>query len=130
MTRARRVTQAVARTKHRAGAAAVSEPASMKFLTFEENYGAFHWAIVAASGDRLVQSVNYGSYEEARLAAGVVRPGAGAAPFEDRANDSPPIELAARRGTATMRDDLDAERWLDERGSVNSDVVTRWPSRR
>ena len=102
----------------------------MKFLTFEENCGAFHWAIVAASGDRLVQSANYASYEEARLATGIVRPGAGAAPFEDRANDSPPIELAAHRGTAPVRDALDAERWLDERGSVNSDVVTRWPSRR
>ncbi len=99
----------------------------MKFLTFEENYGAFHWAIVVASGDRLVRSANYASYKETRLAGGVVRPGAGAAPFEDRANDSPPIELAARPETAMIRDDLDAERWLDERGSFNSQAVTPWP---
>ena len=79
MTRARHVTQAAARTKHRAGAAAVSEPASMRFLTFEENCGVFHWAIVAASGDRLVQSANDASHEETRLAAGVVRAGTGAA---------------------------------------------------
>ena len=41
-----------------------------------------------------------------------------------------PLELAARRETATVRDDLDVERWLDERGSFNSEAVTGWPSRR
>lgn len=118
MTRRRHVTQiASARTSHLAGAAAVSEPASTKFLSFEENCGAFHWAIVAASGDRLVRSANYASDGEARRTAGVVPPGAGAAPFEDRASDSPRLELAARRETGTVRDDLDAARWLDERAA-------------
>ena len=78
MTRSRHVTQAPgARTKHRAGAGAVSAPASMKFLAFEENDGAFHWAIVAASRDRPVQSTSFASYDEATLAAGIVRHGAG-----------------------------------------------------
>lgn len=59
MTRLRPAKQAAgARTKRRAGARAVSVPASMKFLAFEENGGAFHWAIVAASSDRLVQSAS------------------------------------------------------------------------
>jgi hypothetical protein len=102
----------------------------MKFLAFEENGGAFHWAIVAASRDRLVQSASFASCEEATLAAGIVRCGAGSVPFEDRADDIPPLELAARRETATVRDDLDVERWLDERGSFNSEAVTGWPSRR
>ena len=129
MTRSRHVTQAAgAPTKHRAGARAVSAPASMKFLAFEENGGAFHWAIVAASGDPLVQSASFASYEGAIQAAGIVPCGAGSAPFEDRTDDTPPLELAARRETATVQDDLDAERWLDERGSFSSEAVTRWPA--
>ena len=126
MTRPKHPTQAAgARTKHRSGAGAVSPPASMKFLAFEENGGAFHWAIVAASRDRLVQSPSSASCEEATLAAGIVRCGAGSVPVEDRADDITALELAGRRETATVRDDLDAERWLDEGGSFNSEAVTR-----
>ena len=110
-------------TKRRAGAHAVSPPAST-FLSFEENGGAFHWAIIAAGGDRLVQSATFVSYEEARQAAGVVRSGAVSAPFENRADGPAPPELAARRERATAADDLDAERWLDEGGSFSSDAVT------
>ena len=133
MTRSRPVTQAAGgRAKHRARAraGAVSAPASMKFLVFEDNGGAFHWAIVAASGERLVKSASFASFEEAKQAAGIVRDGAGSAPFEHRADDRPPLELATRRETATVRDDLDAERWLDEGGSFSSEAVTRWPARR
>jgi hypothetical protein len=131
MTRVRHVTPAAgARTKRRAGARPVSVPASMKFLAFEENGGAFHWAIVPASSDCLVQSASSASYEGAKQAAGIVPSPSGAAPFEDRADDSPPLEVAARREAAMVRHDLDAERWLDERGSFNSEVVTPWSSRR
>jgi hypothetical protein len=131
MRRSRRVTQAAgARTKHRADAYAVSAPASMKFLAFEENGGDFHWAIVAASGDRLVQSASFPSYEGAKQAAGIVPCGSGAAPREDRPDDPPPLALAARPETATIRHELDAERGLAERGRFNSQAVTAWPSRR
>lgn len=131
MTRLRPAKQAAgARTKRRAGARAVSVPASMKFLAFEENGGAFHWAIVAATSDRFVQSASSASYEGAKQAAGIVPSRSGAAPFEDRADDSLPLEVAARPEAAVVRHDLDAERWLDERSSFNSEVVTRWPSRR
>jgi uncharacterized protein YegP (UPF0339 family) len=131
MTRSRPVTQAGrARTKHRAGAGAVPAPTSMKFRIFEDNSGAYHWAIVAASGDCLVRSASFASYEAAKQAAGVVRRGAGSASFEDRADDPAPLELAARGETATVRDDLDAERWLDEGGSFSSEAVTTWPARR
>ena len=131
MTRLRHVTQAAgAQTKHRADAGAGSASASMKFLAFEENSGAFHWAIVAASRDRRVQSASFASCEDATVAAGIVRCGAGSVPFEDRADGTPPLELVARRETATMQHDLDAERWLDEGGSFNSERVTPWPSRR
>jgi hypothetical protein len=102
----------------------------MKFLAFEENGGAFHWAIVAASSDPLVQSASFASYEGVKQAAGIVPCGAGSAPFEDRANDAPPLGLAARPETPTVRHDLDSERWLDEGGSFSSEVVTRWQSRR
>jgi uncharacterized protein YegP (UPF0339 family) len=100
----------------------------MKFLAFEENGGAFHWAIVATSSDPLVQSASFASYEGAKQAAGIVPSRSGAAPFEDRADDTPPLELAARRETPTVRDDLDSERWLDEGGSFSSEAVTRWPA--
>jgi uncharacterized protein YegP (UPF0339 family) len=131
MSRSTPVTQAAsARAKRRAGSGVVSAPPSMRFVVFEDNGGAYHWAIAAASGDRLVKSASFASYEEAKQAAGVVRDGAGSAPFEDHADDPAPLELAARRETATVRDDLDAERWLDEGGSFSSEAVTRWPARR
>ena len=128
MTRLRHVTQpAGGRTKRRAGARAVSVPASMKFLAFEENGGAFHWAIVATGSDRLVKSASSASCEEAKHPAGTVPSRSGAAPFEERAADTLRLELATRPEAATVGHDLDA---LDERGSFNSGVVTRWPSRR
>lgn len=131
MTRSRRDTRALsARAGERVGAGVVSEPASMKFLVLEDNGGGYHWAIVAANGDRLVQSTSFASYEEAKRAADIVRRGAGSAPFEDRADDSAPVDLAARRERATVRDGLDAERWLDEGGSFSSEAVRRWPAAR
>ena len=97
MTRSVPLTQAGSgQTKRRAGARAVSAPAS-EFLSFEENGGAFHWAIVAASGDRPGESATSASYERAKQAAGVVRSGAVSAPFENRADDPAPLELGAHR---------------------------------
>jgi uncharacterized protein YegP (UPF0339 family) len=130
MTRSRHVTQAArGQTKDWAGAGAVPQPPSMKFPVFDDNGGAYHWAI-AASGDHLVRSASHASYEEAKQAAGIVRRGAGSAPFEDRTGDTPPLELAARPQTATSPDDLDAARWLDEGGSFSSEAVTGWAARR
>jgi len=124
MTRSTPLRQTVrGQTRRRAGVRAVSPPAS-KFVSFEENGGAFHWAIIAAAGDRLVQPATFVSYEEARQAAGVVRSGAVSAPFENRADGPAPLELAARRETAMITDDLDEERWLDEGGSFSSEAVT------
>jgi hypothetical protein len=124
MTRSTPLRQTVrGQTKRRAGARAVSPPAS-KFLSFEENGGAFHWAIVAAGGDRLIPSATFASYEQATQAAGVVRTGAVPAPFDKQADDPAPLELAARRERATAADELDAERWLDEGGSFSSEAVT------
>jgi hypothetical protein len=130
MTRATQLTRAVSgQTKRRAGADGMSAPASMKFLSFEENGGAFHWAI-AASGDRPGESATFASCQQAKQAASVVRSGAVSAPFENRAHDPAPLEPAARRETATAAYNLDAERWLDEGGSVSSEAVTTWPARR
>ncbi len=130
MTRSTQLTPAVSgQTKRRAGARAVSPPAS-KFLSFEENGGAFHWAIIAASGERLVPPATSASYEAAKQAAGVVRSGAVSAPFENRADYPARLELAARPEPATAAYDLDAERWLDEGGSFRSEAVTTWPAQR
>jgi uncharacterized protein YegP (UPF0339 family) len=102
----------------------------MSFLVFEDNGGGYHWTIVADSGETLVQSASFGSYEEAKQAARIVRGGASSAPFEDRAGDTPPVDLVARRDAAMARDNLDAERWLDEGGSFSSEAVTRCPAGR
>jgi hypothetical protein len=124
MTRSTQLTQAVSgQANQRAGARGVSAPASMRFLGFEDNRGVFHWAIVGASGNPLVQAATFVSYEEAKQAAGVVRSGAVSAPSENRADDTAPLQFAARRETATVTDDLDAERWLDEGGSFSSEVT-------
>jgi uncharacterized protein YegP (UPF0339 family) len=112
------------RRKARA-AAAVSKPASMKFLVFEDNGGGYHWTIVAADGASLVQSGSFASYEDAKQAAHAVRRGAPRAAFEDRSGHAPPVDPPARRDAATAQDRLDAERWLDEGGSFSSEAVTR-----
>jgi uncharacterized protein YegP (UPF0339 family) len=129
MTRSTQLTQAVtAIRKARADAHAVPEPASMKFLVFEDNGGGYHWTIVAGSGERLVQSASFASYEDAKQAARVVHAGAASASFENLAGNTPPVDLLARRDKRVARDDLeDAERWLDEGGSFSSEAVTRWP---
>jgi hypothetical protein len=120
MTRSTQLTHAISgQTKRRAGTDGMSAPGSMKFLSFEENGGAFHWTIVAAGGDRFVPSATFVSSEEARQAAGVVRSGSVSAPFENRADDPAALELAARLETATVADDLDAERWM---GSESAEV--------
>ncbi len=87
--------------------------------------GGYRWTIVADSGDNLLQSARYASYEQAKQAARIVQGGASQAPFEERNGDSPPVDLLARRDTATSRDALDAERWLDEGGSFSSEAVTQ-----
>lgn len=125
--------------KRKGGAAprALPGPASMKFVVFEDNGGGYHWTIVAAGGESLVQSASFASYEDAKEAARVVHAGAASASFEHLTGDTPPGDLVARRDTPLMRDELDAardevdaERWLDEGGSFSSEAVTRWPAGR
>jgi uncharacterized protein YegP (UPF0339 family) len=131
MTRSTQVTQATtAKRKTRAAVSALPEPASMKFLVFEDNGGGYHWTIVAASGETLVQSASFATYEDAKQAARIVHGGAASASFENLAGDTPPVDLTARRGTRAARGDPGAERWLDEGGSFSSEAVRRWPARR
>jgi uncharacterized protein YegP (UPF0339 family) len=131
MTRSTRPTQATtAKRKIRAAASALPEPASMKFLVFEDTGGGYHWTVVAASGETLVQSASFATYEDAKQAARIVHRGAASASFEHLAGDIPPVDLAVRRETRAVRDDQDAERWLDEDGSFNSEAVRRWPAGR
>jgi uncharacterized protein YegP (UPF0339 family) len=131
MTRYTQLIQAVDSVrKARAAASATPEPASMKFVVFEDNGGAYHWTIVADSGETLVRSASFATYDEAAQAARVVHAGAASASLEHLGGDTPPVDLAARRKTAVLRDDLDAERWLDEGGSFGSAAVTRWPAPR
>jgi hypothetical protein len=74
--------------------------------------------------------VSFASYEEAKQAARIVHHDASQASFVDRSAGIPPADLAARLDTRVVRDEPDAERWLDEGGSFNSEAVTRWPAPR
>jgi uncharacterized protein YegP (UPF0339 family) len=109
-------------------AADVRAPASMEFLIFEDNGGAYHWTIVAGDGATLAQSGSFGSYEDAERAGEHVREGAASAQLERRGVSAQPVDLTARRDAAS--DDSDAERWLDEGGSFSSEAVAKWPAPR
>ena len=125
MTRSSHLTQAAtAKSKARTAASALPEPASMKFSVFEDNRGGYDWTIVASGGEILAQSPSFASYEEARQAARIVHSGAASASFEDLVGDTPLVDPVARRDTRVVRDDLDAERWLDEGGSFAGEART------
>jgi uncharacterized protein YegP (UPF0339 family) len=105
----------------------------MTFRVFEDNGGRYHWTIAAAGGERLVESASFTSYEDAKQAARVVHAGASSASFEflvEATGATAPVELVARHQSGVVRDDLDAERWLDEGGSFSSEAVTRWQAPR
>ena len=101
----------------------------MELLVFQDNGGRYRWMVVAASGEQLAQSPSFASYEDARDAAGRVRDGAGSARLEGHEAAAPPVDLSARR-EAAARDDLDAERWLDEGGSYTAAVAAELPTPR
>jgi uncharacterized protein YegP (UPF0339 family) len=124
MTRTAQSQAVSAMQKARATPSSLPEPASMKFLIYENNGGGYHWTIVADGGETLVQSESFASYEEAKQAAGIVQRGTSRASVEDRSGNSPPADLVARRDKRVLRDELDAERWLDEGGSFSSEAVT------
>lgn len=105
-------------------AAETTMPASMEFLIFEDNGGAYRWRIVAGERETLAQSGGFASYEDAEHAARHVRDGAASARFEPRAVEAVPVDLIARRDASN--DNSDAERWLDEGGSFSSEAVTKW----
>lgn len=101
-----------------------SDPAGMRFLVFEDNSGAYHWRIVAPDGATLAQSGSFASRDRAQLAAQRVRDGAASARFARGAGEARhPLELAA--GRDALRDELDAERWLDEGGSFSGGALSR-----
>ena len=58
----------------------------MKFLIFEDNGGDYCRTLVAASGERLAQSMRFASYQEATRAARIARAGAASA----RSTTTPP----------------------------------------
>ncbi len=114
-----------AKEKARVAASALSRPAPTRFLTFEENGGAYHWMIVARSGETLARFASLARDDEARQAARIVQAGAVSASIEHVGGDANGLSgLAYRRKNAAVRDHLDAERWLDEGGSFSSEPVT------
>jgi uncharacterized protein YegP (UPF0339 family) len=77
-----------------------AESTSMTLRIFEDNAGRYRWTVVAGSGETLLQSASFASYEDASQAARVVHAG-------------------------WDRDVADAQRWFDEGGSLGSEDVTR-----
>ena len=106
MTRSSQVTHALSAMKNERATRARSEQASMKFLIFEDNGGDYCWTLVAASGERLAQSMRFASHQEAIRAARIARAGAASAPIEDHAADTRTADLSSRRKIAIERDDL------------------------
>lgn len=112
MRRSAQVTQAMsARRRARAASDARPESAAIKFLVSEDNGGGFRWSIVDVDGQSLAESVRFASGEEARRAARFALGSAASAPFDGRAGGAAPIDLAARRDAAIVRQDRDRERW-------------------
>jgi hypothetical protein len=110
-------------------AAVVPESAAISFLVFENNGGSYCWTVLGPDGESLAHSRPHATREEAAHAARIVRDGAGSARFEASPADLP-VDLVARRSAAVAHDDSDAERWLDEGGSFNSEVVAQWRAER
>jgi uncharacterized protein YegP (UPF0339 family) len=106
-------------------AAVVAESAAITFLVFEDNGGSYHWTLLGPDGDSLAYSRRFATHEEAAHAALVVRDGAASARCEPGGAPDLPVDLVARRNAAVVRDDSDAERWLDEGGRFTSQGVTQ-----
>ena len=111
--------------KTRESLRSLAVPASMTLLIDEDNGGSYHWTILAA-GETLVRSGSFASYDEAKQAAGIVRDGVSSASFEDVSTRTAPTAISARRDRATVRDRLDAERWLDEDGGFSRQAEAKW----
>jgi len=111
-------------------AEAASESEAITFLVFQDNGGNYRWSIVDSRGESLAQSGTFATYDAAHTAAGVVRDAAGSSRFEHRPAADRPVDLLARREAIRAHDASDAERWLDEGGSFNSEAVRQWPAER
>jgi uncharacterized protein YegP (UPF0339 family) len=101
---------------------------SMEFFIFEDNGGAYHWRIVDADGATLAESGTFASYDRAEQAAQRVRDGAASARFIRRRGVLGAVDRGTRRDRP--REDLNAERRLDQGGSFAREAVERWPDQR
>jgi hypothetical protein len=103
-------------------------PESMECLILQNNGGDYDRTIGTADGATFARSGDLASYPHAERAAQHVRDGGASARFEHRAVSARPADLTARRSVTS--DAPDAERWLDEGGSVSSEAVAKWPAPR
>jgi len=124
-------TKQIRATRHVARrAVTISGVATLTFLVLEDNGGGYYWTILGSDGESLAHSARHATRDEAAHAARVVRDGARSARFEPGVAPDRPVDFMARRDAAVARDDSDAERWLDERGSFSGEAVTEWPAER
>lgn len=96
---------------------------SMHFSTCQDNSNAYHWELVADDGTSLARSPSFPSRGTAEQAVQRVRADAASARF-DTATDSRGVAgpIARENGAAN---ESDAERWLDEGGSLVRDAVAK-----
>lgn len=103
-----------------AAAKILSEPPLITFSVYEDNVGGHHWTLVAASGETVASSVGFASKGEAEAAARSLRTAAASASIDPSGGAELRADLHAGRTESGVRDDLDAERWLDEGGSFRT----------
>ncbi len=115
MTHSSQLTQVLGTIRNeRVGTRGRSKPEAMRFLVFEDNGGQYVWNLVAADGQRLAESTRFGSFAEAKRAAGAARVGAGSAAIEDQRviddqRAGTPRPDPSSRSIVSERDDEDAE---------------------
>jgi uncharacterized protein YegP (UPF0339 family) len=107
MTTATQKERAARQVARRAKAAAV-----LTFAVFEDNGGDYRWTILDSTGESLAQSRTFASYDDALMAAGVVRDRARGA----RLGRPPAADLADRHEAGRVLDDADAGDWSDQDG--------------
>jgi uncharacterized protein YegP (UPF0339 family) len=89
----------------------VSESALRRFLVLEDNFGGYHWELVAGNGEILVRSGNFASYDYADRAAGIAL-----VATNRLVSHAPGHDCLANMAPAGWRDD----------GRSLSDAVKKW----
>ncbi len=106
-------------TMHGDGAGVVSQPATMEFLIFEANGDDDQRTLLDRSGNSVARSASVAAHHGTANAARVALTRPGSAQRGRRTHSDGAVDHVARPDDTLARDATDAERWLDEGGSVS-----------